>query len=176
MSTRRHVAAALIAAVGYLVVAGITLVKPQPSDHWNAAGRALEAAFIVGLLGSAAATGGLRARLARRSLGERSARVAQLGFLGMTIASVASLVKGGDTLGPVFLLSVLATLVGLLLLGVAALRDGVAARWIPVVPFATMLIGMALADHGGCAVIAAGWIAMAPVLNGRPTRVAVATA
>jgi len=35
-------------------------------------------------------------------------------------------------------------------------------RWIAVtLPFATMLIGIGLAEHGGCAVIAAGWIAMA---------------
>lgn len=161
MSARRYFNASFAAAAGYLVVAAISVVKPQPDNHWNAAGRALEAAFIVGLVGSAVAIAGVTAMLSRRPLGTRAGRLAQIGFVGLTVSSVASLIKGGNTLGPVFVLSLLATLVGLLLLGIAGLREGLVARWLPVLPFATMLIGIALAEHGGCAVIAAGWIAMA---------------
>ena len=176
MTTRRHLNAAVIAAVGYLGVAAISIVKPQPDEHWNAAGRALEAAFIVGLLGSAIAITGVADRFTRGALGRWSARLAQFGFVGISVASVASLIKGGDTLGPVFVLSLLTTLVGLLLLGISGVRDGVTPRWAPVVPFATMLIGIALAEHGGCAVIAAGWLAMVAVANGRAGQARPATA
>lgn len=178
MSTRRTSVAAFVAAFGYLVVAAITIVKPQPNDHWNAVGRLLEAGFIVGLIGSAVAIDGVRSRVTTRALGARSARAAQAGFVGMTVASVASLIADGDTLGPLFLLSVLTTLVGLLLFGIAGLRESLTARWIPVVPFATMFIGIALADHGGCAVIAAGWVAVATALTGEaaPVRTAPAPA
>ena len=176
MSTPRHVIAAVIAAAGYLTVAVITLIKPQPDGHWGAAGQALEAAFVVGLIGSAVAMTGLRAHISSRSLGVRAAQLARLGFLGMAVAAVASLTQSRDTLGPVFLLSVLATVVGLLLLGVAGLRESAVPRWVPVVPFATMLVGMAFADQGGCAVIAAGWATMAVVMNSAAFRVRSAPA
>jgi len=176
MTTNRRLHAAVVAAAGYLVVAAITLVAPQPNDHWNAAGRALEAAFIAGLLGSVVAIPAVTDYLTQRSFGRLAGRLAQVGYLSMAIASAASLIKGGDTLGPVFVLGVFATLLGLLLLGLGGIREGLAPRWTPVVPFASMLVGIALADHGGCAVIAAGWIVMTVVMSSSSTAAPAATA
>ena len=67
------------------------------------------------------------------------------------------MIRGGNALGPLFVIGLLLALVGLATLAVAGLRDGVM-RWPAAGLFVAFLVGMALGNHGGSIVIGAAWL------------------
>jgi len=85
----------------------------------------------------------------------------------MTIESIASEVHGGNTLGPVFLLGLVLTLVGFLVSGIDGLRHP-GARWVALLPFLGLLVGIGAGEHGGFIVLGSVWLVLAFAAVGQP--------
>jgi hypothetical protein len=158
--------AALLAAIGgiaYAVEGAIVVRAPQGDSGWHASGYAVEAAFVIALL----ATIPLLPLLA--TTGSRAARVAvpitQVGLTAMLVSAIASLAAGKTALGPAFLLGVLATMAGLLVLTVAAVRRRVPGWWMAPATFAGLVLSMALGNHGGGILFGLAWIAISIALR-----------
>jgi hypothetical protein len=156
----RTLPATAVATLGYLVEGLLVLRHPQGDDHWSAAGYVVEAAFTVSLVATALALPGLCQWFAAGPVARRGARIAQVGYLGLAVASAASLAAGRTTLGPVFLIGLLASLIGLLVLGVDAMRRS-RHRWAGLLPFGGMVAAIGLGDVGGSVVLAAVWAVLA---------------
>jgi hypothetical protein len=138
----------LLAAVGWIGEALLVLRYPQGDTDWGASGRFVELAFILALTASASTLPYLRDWLRLR----RPGRIATIGTLvglgALTLASVASLVAGGNTLGGVFVAGLGLVLLSLLVLAV----DGLTApgpRWPAPLPLLGLLVAIGLGDHGG---------------------------
>jgi hypothetical protein len=153
-------AGAAVAATAF-VVAGATVVGHKVPDHnWGTRGAVLDIAFAIGLIAVAIALPGLAARLQVNRLGTIGTRVAQLGQLAMAIESIASTIHGGNTLGPIFMLGLLASLVGMALLAIDGFRAGVARALAPI-PLLALLVGIAGGDHGGAIMLGIAWAGLA---------------
>jgi hypothetical protein len=167
------VGATVVAGVAWLVEGGLQAGHTQPDQHWAAIDRVIEAVFAVALLASTGAAAGFRDLFTTGRAGAVGTRVAQAGFGAMAVAATASLVHDGDTWGPVFMLALVAVLVGLLVMAVAGVRDKVLA-WAAPIPILAMLLGMALSNHGGTFVIGLAWLGLgwlsvtAPALRRTP--------
>jgi hypothetical protein len=97
--------------------------------------------------------------------------VVAVGFAGMLVSGVVSLVAGRNELGPVFFLGVVAALAGLLLLGIAAVRRRVAGWWTAPTAFAGLLAAMTIGDTGGMVVLGVAWVAIGLAYRAAPRRV-----
>lgn len=154
-----RIAPALAMATGlaYALEGAIVLRAPQPDQHWHASGYAVEAAFVLALV----ATLPLLPQLgAATRLATLATRVAQLGYSAMLVSAVASLVDGGTSLGPIFLVGVLAALAGLVGLAVWALRRRYPGWWTAPLAAAGLVLGIALGNHGGGILLGLAWIAI----------------
>ncbi len=159
MTSTSRTSAAVAAAA--FVVAGASVVGHKiPDHHWGARGTVLDLAFAVGLIAVAIALPGLAARLQVNRLGTAGTRIAQVGQLAMAVESIASTIHGGNTLGPVFVLGLLASLVGMALLAVDGFRAG-AARPLAPIPLLALLVGIAGGDQGGAIVLGIAWAGLA---------------
>lgn len=157
---------------------GATVVGHKiPDQHWGTRGGILDVAFAVGAVAVALALPAVAARLGVRRLGRIGTRTAQVGHVAIAVECVASTIHGGNTLEPVFTLGLLASLVGLVLLGIDALRAGVA-RALALLPFLALLVGIAGGNQGGAIVIGIVWGFFAATLtrNAEPAAVAARTA
>jgi multidrug transporter EmrE-like cation transporter len=139
--------AAAVAASGF-VVEGVAVVgHTVPDSHWGVRGSIVDAAFAVAALCAALALPAFSERLAVGRLGRAWAVVAQVGFVATAVESVASLVHGGNTLGPVFMIGLLLIFVGLIGLAVSGVRAA-ALRWAAPLPAVAMVVGIAAGDQG----------------------------
>src|SRR4051812_10690614 len=170
MNSQARITAAAIAAIAF-VVAGATVIGHKiPDQHWGTRGAVLDIAFAVGLIAAAIALPALTRTLAVGRLGDIGTRVAQVGQVAMAFESIASTIHGGNTLGPVFALGLLATLVGLALLAIGGIRAGVG-RALAAVPLLGFLIGIATGDQGGLIVLGLAWAVVAvAVTRNHPAR------
>ena len=153
-------APALAAAGGlaYAVEGAIVVRAPQPDHHWHASGYAVEAAFIAALVATLPLPPFFQAAAGR--VGVLASRVVQLGFAAMLVSAVASLAAGETTLGPLFLLGVLAGVVGLLALTIGAIRRRTTGWWASPLAFVGLVASIALGDHGGGILMGLAWIAI----------------
>jgi hypothetical protein len=143
------------AALGLATVTGPTV----PDEHWGTRGSVVNALGLVVFLSMACAAEVL-APLLRSSRGGRvGLRVAQAGLLLMTLESAASQIHGGNILGPVFMLGLAGSIAGFLVLGVDGLRRS-GARWLALLPLASVLVGIGAGDHGGFIVLGVAWWAL----------------
>src|SRR5437764_13708239 len=150
MTIQTRVGAAAAAAVAF-AVAGATVVGHKiPDEHWGTRGAVLDIAFAIGMLAAAVALPAVADRVCVRRLGTIGTRLAQVGQVAMAVESIASTIHGGNTLGPVFMLGLLASFVGLALLAVDGFRVGVA-RALALVPVVGQLVGIAAGNQGGAA-------------------------
>jgi hypothetical protein len=155
---------AIAAGLGWAADGILELRWPQPDHHWHATGYLVEIAFAVALvptialLTQLAADGSRAARVA--------ARAAQLGFGALLVSSCASIAAGGNTLGPAFLLGILVTLLGLLVLSATSIRARGALWWAAPLVLAGLVASMALA-HGGAVVFGVAWLVVAIALRER---------
>lgn len=177
MTTKFASGAAGLAAVGF-IVAGATVVGHKiPDQHWGTRGGILDVAFAIGAVAVAMALPAMAARLGVRRLGRIGTRAAQVGHVAIAVEWVASTIHGGNTLGPVFMLGLLVSLVGLALVGIDALRAGVA-RTLALLPFLALLVGIAGGNQGGAIVLGIVWgfLTAALARNAEPAVVATRTA
>jgi hypothetical protein len=174
MTVQSRISAAVVAALAF-AVAGTTVVGHKiPDQHWGTRGAVLDVAFAIGLLAAALALPALADRLGLRRVGMIGTRLAQAGQVAMAIESIASTIHGGNTLGPVFALGLVGSLVGLLLLAIGGFRAGVT-RSLAAVPFVGLLIGIAAGDQGGAIVLGVAWAVVAVSLSRRAVTAAVAS-
>jgi hypothetical protein len=159
---------AIIGGLAYAVEGAIVARAPQGDDHWHASGYTVEAAFVIALLATIPLLPRLAANLSKT--GRLAARVSQLGFAAMLVSAVASLAVGGTTLGPAFLLGVLAAVAGLITLTVVAVRTRTAHWWLPPLALIGLVLSMALGDQGGGIVFGLAWIGISLAVRERPER------
>lgn len=155
----RRLAPALtvLAAAGYAVEGAIVVRAPQPDHGWHASGYAVEAAFVLALVASVPLVGLLGQTAGR--LSSAAVWITRSGFGAMLVSAVASLAVGGDELGPLFLLGVLASIVGLLALSASAVRRRRGCWWSAPIVAAGLVLSIALGDHGGGILLGIAWAA-----------------
>lgn len=171
-TSRRAVAAAAIAALGYVIEGAIVFHTPQGDSNWSTSGYVTEAAFSVALIATIVALGPLAAGTGR--LGRIALAVARTGLVSMSVSSVASLGAGESTLGPAFVLGLLAILAGFLGLAVAAARGGQLPWWCGPLPLTGFVLGIGLGDHGGGVIMGAAFAAVGLAVAGSRAPAAVA--
>jgi len=135
--------AVVVAGVMYTGQAVVGLVAPQNELFASFSDYAIEAMFVVALLGTLAAIGGLHA-LQKESYGRLGMASFLLAFVGHALmlasAAVTLALAMSEALDPIFPLGFLAALVGLVLLGIATLR----ARVLPRLYGVLLIVGFPL--------------------------------
>lgn len=154
------VIAGFAAAVGFIVEGVIALVHTTGDQHWDAASQVLNLAFAGGCLALAAALPAAGRLLNAGRAGRVGVGAAQVGFVAMTVESVASAVHDGNVLGGVFFVGLILTLLGQLVLAIDGARSG-DRRWLAPLPFLGMLVSIVGGDHGGSIVLGVIWAALA---------------
>jgi hypothetical protein len=107
-------------------------------------------------------------------VGRVGVRITQTGLVLMALESLASQIHAGSTLGPVFMLGLLLTLIGFLVSGI----DGMTcpgARWIALLPLVAFVIAIGAGDRGGFLVPGLAWGGLclgAPTGSNRASRTA----
>lgn len=163
MPNRTFLRLATAAGCGFLIEAALELAHHQ-ADHFRVAGDYLvEAAFGVALALAAAGLWSLRQGAAAAPPRARLATtIAAFGQAAMALCAAATLVHGADALGPLFMLGLLLTLVGLVLLATTGRR----ARKVG----GALLVGLLasfLVPRGGSAMLGVAWLVVATVLRER---------
>ena len=150
----------LTAALGFAVTGVLQLFHEQAQPFSSFADHAIELAFLVGLAAAAGALKELRPG--------RAWAVAAAGQAALAVCAAATFARGADALGPVFLLGLLATTLGL-----AAATARSTPRRVPAVLLAGWILSVAA---GSPLLLAAAWAAVALPPLGAPRRAAPATA
>ncbi|HEY7007994.1 MAG TPA: hypothetical protein VH395_03580 [Jatrophihabitantaceae bacterium] len=165
--------AAATAGIAYAVSGAAVIGHQVPDSNWGTRGALVDVAGAVAFAATAIALTRLTPMLAGGRTAAWASRIAQIGLAAMTIESIASLVHGGNTLGPVFFLGLLLALGGTAALGYA----GVRARrltWAAPLPLLALLVAIAGGDRGGFVAAGIVWLvlAAAPMRASRLTRAA----
>ena len=151
---------ALAAGALFAVTAAIDIPHAQPDDFAGAMDYVLEAVFCLSMLASVAATWTLL-----RSAASRPARtgwgVLGTGYTLLTFVTGATAASGGNVLGPVFGLGLLALVVGSLLLAGTDLAGRVTPRGAGLVTLVGLVAMVALGDGYGVLAWSAVWFAVA---------------
>jgi len=151
--------AAFVAAAGFLVEGVISLTHNTGDNHWDALSQALNASYAVAAVALVVALPALGRLLEVNRVGRAGIIAAQIGYGAMAVESVVSGVKDGNSLGGLFFGGLVLSLVGLLVLGIAAMASG-RRRWASLLPFLGMLIAIAGGEHGGSIALGAVWVAL----------------
>ena len=160
---------ALVAGFAYIALGIVMLTGHDvPDQRWGARGDLINVLGLIGFGFNVLGAERLRTPLALRRLGLVGLRAAQTGLAAMAVESVASQLHGGNTLGPVFFLGLLLTLVGFLVVGIDGLRRP-GTRWVALLPFLGLLVGIAGGEHGGFVVLGGLWAVLAVAAVGQPT-------
>lgn len=153
--------AAIATGVAAIALGAVTVAGPTvPDEHWGTRGALVNGLGLATFLAMAVAAGALPTLIGLGRVGIAGVRVAQAGLAMMTIESATSQVHGGNTLGAVFMLGLLLTLVGFLTVGIDGLRRP-GARWMALLPLLGMLVGIGAGDRGGFLVLGAVWCGLA---------------
>lgn len=166
MSVQSRIGAAVVGAVAFAGAGTIVVGHKIPDQHWGARGAILDVAFAIGLIAVAVALPALANLLGVRRVGTIGTRLAQAGQAAMAVESIVSTIHGGNTLGPVFALGLVAALLGLVLLAIDGIRAG-AARTLAPLPLVGLLVGIAAGDQGGAILLGVAWAAIAVSLSRR---------
>lgn len=164
MKTLSFKLAATAAAVGYAVSGAAVIGHSIPDQHWGTRGAVVDAAGAWAFAFTAIALAGLTPLLAGTQLARWAGRTAGLGLLGMTVESIASLVHGGNTLGPLFVGGLLLALAGSAGLAAAGLRAD-RLRWAAPLPVLSLVVGIAGGDHGGFLATGLVWLVLGMIAN-----------
>ena len=157
--------AAGITALACLVIGTLSLTGPPvPDENWGTRGAVINAVGLVAFAATTLAVQLLPPLLALGRIGGMGCRIAQAGLALMVVESAASQIHEGNTLGPVFMLGLLLTLVGLILVAVDGLRRR---RWLAPLPFVALLVAIGSGDHGGFLALTLTWAAIAAINPGQ---------
>jgi hypothetical protein len=151
--------AAFVTGLACLALGAVTLAGPSvPDQNWGTRGAVVNGLGLVAFAAMALALDLLRTRLHLARLGRAGTRAAQAGLVLMCLESIASQAHGGNTVGAVFMLGLLAAMVGLALICVDGLRRR---QWLAPLPLLALLTGIGAADHGGFVLLGAVWLTLA---------------
>lgn len=159
--------AAWVAGVGYCAQALLGLWQPQQeqfqalSDYW------IELCFIAALLGTLGGLMMLRSRQVDKmsKLLTVGLAVAAAGVSGLLVSAVATLLLGQNALGLLFVIGLLATIVGNLLLGSAIIHSKLLPVWLGLLFIISWPLSMVLANFGGGLLIGLVWLIIARQLG-----------
>jgi hypothetical protein len=157
----------LIAAAGVFASTGLYDVIAQPpgdQTYHSASTYAFTALLIPFALATLWALADLRSSVRRDDrLARTGFRLAATGLILFIPPVIASLVTGGEqSLGPIYMLGMLLSLVGTALLSTALARAGMLARWAAIALPAAWLLGGPIGQFPGAPLIlAAVFIAVA---------------
>ena len=166
---------AVVSGLAYTALGVVVLVWGSvPDQHWGTHGDVINLLGLLGFAANVVALEVLRAPLALGRVARVVLRIAELGLIAMSVESVASQLHGGNTLGPMFFLGLVLTLLGLLLVAIDGLRRP-GARWLAPLPFLGLLVGIAGSEHGGFVVLGAVWLVLGGAAIGRPVAAASPT-
>ena len=159
MHARLALPLAIAAGLAWAVEGIAELRWPQPDQHWHATGYLVEIAFAVAVavtvpLVPVLATAGSRAA-------SIAAPAAQAGFAALLVSSVASIAVGGNALGPVFLLGILAALLGLVALAAISIHARLRLWWTAPLVLAGLVASMLVSGHGGAVALGVAWLVIA---------------
>ena len=163
VTTRLIAPAAFVAAAGFGVEGVISLFHHTGDHHWDALSQVLNGAYGLAALALIVVLPGVGRWLRVTRIGRGGIVAAQIGYAAMVVESIASGFNNGNTLGGVFFVGLLLSLIGLLTLGIAALIRG-SQRWAALLPALGMFVGIAGGDHGGSIVTAAVWVLLGMAL------------
>lgn len=167
MNTASRIAA-VVAGLAYLALGAFSLTGSVPDQSWGVRGAIVNAFGLIGFAATAIAAQRLRTQLSLGRVGVVGLRAAQVGLTAMAIESLASELHDGNTLGPVFFLGVVLTLLGFLVAGIDGLRHP-GARWVALLPFLGLLVGIGAGEAGGFMVLGAVWLVLASAAVGQPS-------
>jgi hypothetical protein len=149
--------AAVVTGVAAIALGVVTVSGPTvPDEHWGMRGGVVNALGLVTFAAMAVASTMLPDALRLARTGRIGVRAAELGLVSMSVESVASQVHGGNTLGILFVLGLLLTVVGYAVAGIDGLRRP-GARALALLPLVAMLVGIGAGDHGGFVALGAAW-------------------
>ena len=123
-SLARSSSGAALAGVAFAVEGVIAAVHTTGDHHWDGLSQVLNAAFIVACLALVVALPAVGAMIASGRVARVGTVGAQIGYAAMAVESIVSGIHGGNTLGPVFVLGL-----GLSLLGLLTLAAPVLYKW-----------------------------------------------
>lgn len=163
-----------VATAGYAVTGSLELLHDQRATFASPLDYLIEIAFAVGLAATAVAAYALWTVRPRTRSVAAGWLLATVGHLALFVSATATAVVGHDTLGPAFMLGLLATLVGYGTLFVADLRGQVRPARAGVVLLlglvGSLVLGAVTAalltdGGGGTLALAASWAAVARLLT-----------
>jgi hypothetical protein len=148
---------AAVAGISSIALGLVTITGPAvPDAHWGTRGSVVNALGLVTFAALVIAVELVPRLLGLGRTGRAAVRVTQVGLLLMTVESVASQIHGGNTLGPVFMLGLLLTIIGFLVSGIEGIvRPG--ARWLALLPLAAFVVAIGTGDRGGFLVLGLAW-------------------
>lgn len=163
-------AAAVAAGAAFVTEAVAELAHRQAETFASAGDYAIEALFAFALILGAAAWWSLRSSGAVASgRGRLGAAVAAAGQGALALSALATLAKGTDALGPVFMLGLLASLAGPAVVAFAGPRARPLGAALAVGLIASFAVGT-----GGTAIIGLAWLAVATMLRAEPAPARIA--
>ncbi len=154
--------AAVLAGILYIIQAVMGVVQPQGEVFTSRYDYLFEAVFVVALLATLVALGGLHIRQSGRTgrLGMASFLAAFVGTGLLLVSAAATLVAGQNTLDLFFLLGVLASMIGVILFGISVIRAKVLPRWCGVALMLGLPSSVLFANIGGGMLLGLTWIAL----------------
>ena len=158
--SRRLALAAAATGATFVVEALVELLHKQAQPFTSLADYALEALFALGLALAAVTWWGLRSSGAvdgRR--GRIGAAIAASGNAALALSATVTAINGADALGPVFMLGLLAALVGPLTVATSAGSRALGSA-LTIGLIASMAVGT-----GGAAILGLAWIAVSTLLR-----------
>jgi hypothetical protein len=160
---------ALVTATLFAVTAAIDIPHEQAQPFASTLDYVLEAVFALSLA-SAALTLGTLAGAARGLAARLGFGAACAGSATLAVVAGATHVNGEDVLGPGFVLGLLGTVIGYLVLAVADLRGRVEPRYAGLALLGSTIAMVALGEGLGLLGWTAGWVAVAALSQAAPVR------
>ena len=166
--TDSHRRRAIVIAAGVFAATGLfdVIVRPSSEQTYHSASVYVFTALLVPFaLVTLWALADLRfsVQAADGRLGSAGFRIAATGLILLIPPAISSLATGGEqSLGPIYMVGMLLSLVGIVLLSLALVRAGALTRWVAIALPAAWLLGGPIAPFPGATLIlAAVFIALA---------------
>ena len=166
ISTRNGARLGMLAGLGYLIQAVMGLIKPQTEVFSGTSDYILEAVFIIALMATIFALLGLNsaAQGHHSNVWTVGLWLAVIGTGLTALSAIATLFAGQNSLGLAFLGGVLLSLIGYILLGIAALRPKILPLWGGLALIFGFPLSVFLSSFGGGILFGLAWLSVGYLL------------
>ncbi len=157
---RNTVIAAVASGLGYILQAVMGLIKPQTETFSGTSDYVLEVVFIIALLATIFALMGFHTYAQSRygKLGATGFWSALAGTFLILVSASATLAAGQNSLGIFFLIGLLLSFIGFVLLGVATLSAKVLPTWAGLALILGFPLSVLLNTLGGGILYGLAWL------------------